>query len=357
VRHPPVTGTTAHLTVESPVPAAVDLPVDRPTLADVAALAGVSTATASRALTGSARVSEEAHRRVQEAISQLGYVRCRAGWPQRRSGGSIAAIVAEPSARFFSDPFFARLLRGASHAVAHRGYQLTFLAVHSREEYPGVLRFVRSGGVEGVLLVSTHGSDPLVPAVHTADVPMVLCGRPMTPCGVPYVDADNIGGARTAVNHLLAGGRSRPATIAGPRDMAAGVDRLRGFVESVVAAGREPAVAYGDFSVASGEHAMTRLLERRPALDAVFAASDLMAAGALRALRRAGRRVPDDVAVIGFDDDPVAQHTQPPLSTIRQPVEEQGATLARSVLALIEKAPGPDPETLMPTSLVCRESA
>jgi DNA-binding LacI/PurR family transcriptional regulator len=356
VRHPPVTGHSAHLNVESPVPATVDLAADRPTLADVAALAGVSLATASRALTGSARVSEQAHRRVQDAISRLGYVRRRSS-PRAASSGSIAAIVTESSARFFSDPFFARLLRGASYALSHDGYQLTFLAVHDRDEYAAAVRFVRRGGVDGVLLVSSHGSDRLIPMLHSAAVPTVACGRPLTACTVPYVDADNVGGARAAVQHLLEAGRRRIATVAGPCDMAAGVDRLHGYTRTMETAGLEPVVGRGDFSPASGEHAMTRLLERRPALDAVFAASDLMAAGALRALRRAGRRVPEDVAVIGFDDDPVAQYTQPPLSTIRQQVEEQGSTMARHVLALIERTPAPDPETLLPTALVRRESA
>jgi DNA-binding LacI/PurR family transcriptional regulator len=335
------------------VPTTVDLGTDRPTLADVAALAGVSLATASRALTGSARVSEQAHHRVQEAISRLGYVRCRAPRPRATGSGSIAAIVTESSARFFSDPFFARLLHGASRVLSHDGYQLTFLAVHDQNEYAAAVRFLRRGAVDGVLLVSSHGSDPLMPVLRTT----AASGRPLTACTVPYVDADNVGGAQAAVDHLLATGRRRIATIAGPRDMAAGVDRLLGFTRTMEAAGLEAVVGRGDFSLASGEHAMTRLLERRPALDAVFAASDLMAVGALRALRRAGRRVPEDIAVIGFDDDPIAQYTQPPLSTIRQQVEEQGSTMARQVLALIENTPGPDPETLLPTSLVCRESA
>jgi DNA-binding LacI/PurR family transcriptional regulator len=359
VRHPLVTGHSAQLIVESPVPTTTGITADRPTLADVAALAGVSLATASRALTGSARVSEQAHSRVQDAIYRLGYVRCRSPRPRMPRGGSIAAIITEPSARFFSDPFFARLLRGASMALSPICYQLTFLAVHDQNEYATAVRFIRRGGVDGVLLVSSHGSDPLIPVLHAAGVPTVACGRPLTTAAVPYVDADNIGGAQAAVNYLLAAGRSRLATIAGPRDMAAGVDRLQGFTETLAAAGLEPVIAHGDFTAASGEHAMTRLLERRPALDAVFAASDLMAVGVLRALRRAGRRVPQDVAVVGFDDDPIAQCTQPALTTIRQPVEEQGFTMARHVLALIEDSSNanPNPETLLPTSLVCRESA
>ncbi len=119
----------------------------------------------------------------------------------------------------------------------------------------------------------------------------------------------------------------------------------------------EPVVDFGDFSLRSGEDAMTRLLARRRDLDAVFAASDLMAAGAMRSLRRAGLRVPDDVAVIGFDDDPLARFTQPPLSTIRQPVEQQGSMMARHILGLIENRASPDPQALLPTTLVRRASA
>ncbi|MFC8451072.1 LacI family DNA-binding transcriptional regulator [Kitasatospora sp. NPDC057223] len=341
------------------MPAPADAAGSRPTLTDVALLAGVSTATASRVLTGSARVSEDTNRRVQEAISKLGYVRRRAPWthrPHRPHGGSIAAIITESSERFFSDPFFARLLHGASRALAPVGYQLAFVAVKDRSEYVAAARFVRRG-VDGVLLVSSHGSDPLMPVLDTARVPTVLCGRPLSEHGASYVDTDNYGGAQAAVHHLVAAGRQRIGTIAGPRDMAASQDRLRGFTEAMAATGLEPVVDLGDFSLESGERAMTRLLRRRPDLDAVFVASDLMAAGALRALRRAGRRVPDDVAVIGFDDDPVAQYTHPPLSTIRQPVEEQGSTMARHILALIEDRTKPGPRTLLPTTLICRESA
>lgn len=338
------------------MPIAADAPDNRPTLTDVALLARVSVATASRVLTGSAQVSEQTNRRVQQAISQLGYVRHRAPRPPRPDGGSIAAIITESSERFFSDPFFPRLLHGASRALAPIGYQLTHLTVAEHSEYAAAARFVQHG-VDGVLLVSSHGSDPLMPVLDTARVPTVLCGRPLSEHGVSYVDADNYGGAQAAANYLLAAGRRHIGTIAGPRDMAAGQDRLRGFTETLAATGVEPVVGFGDFSLLSGERVMARLLGRRRDLDAVFAASDLMAAGALRALRRAGLRVPDDVAVIGFDDDPLAQYTQPQLSTIRQPVEEQGSMLVRHILDLIENRTSPDPQILLPTTLVRRASA
>ena len=329
----------------------------KPTLADVAALAGVSEATASRVLNGSARVSLGARSHVEDAMARLGYVRWRAPRAQTARSGSVAAIVTESSARFFSDPFFARVLWGASRTLSAAGIQLAFLVVHDQNEYAAAERYIRRGSADGVLLVSAHGRDPLLLTLQAAGIPTVVCGRPLVPCGAWYVDADNTGGARAAVGHLLRGGRRRVVTIAGPRDMAVGIDRLTGYREVLESAGLPALIGYGDFSQASGEHAMTRLLERRPDLDAVFAASDLMAAGALRALRRAGRRVPDDVAIVGFDDDPIAQHTMPPLTTVRQPVEEQGAVMARHVMALIEHESISNAQNKLPTSLVQRESA
>jgi DNA-binding LacI/PurR family transcriptional regulator len=329
----------------------------RPTLADVAALARVSEATASRVLNGSAPVSGGTRGQVEDAMARLGYVRRRASRAQETPGASVAAIVTESSPRFFSDPYFARLLWGASRTLSAAGYQLTFLAVHDRNEYAAAERYIRSGSIGGVLLVSAHGRDPLLTVLQTSAIPTVACGRPLKPCSAWYVDVDNTGGARTALEFLVRCGRRRVATISGPMDMSSGIDRFAGYRQVVQEAGLPELVVRGDYSQHSGEHAMTRLLERRPDLDAVFAASDLMAAGALRALRRAGRRVPEDVAVVGFDDDPIARHTLPPLTTVRQPVEEQGATMARRVMALIEHQDVPARESNLPTSLVRRESA
>jgi DNA-binding LacI/PurR family transcriptional regulator len=171
-----------------------------------------------------------------------------------------------------------------------------------------------------------------------------------------YVDSDNRGGARLAVQHLVSRGRRSIATIAGRQDMAAGADRLAGYREALDVAGLPPLIAYGDFTHASGVHAMWRLLDQRPGLDAVFVASDIMAAGALHALRRAGRKVPDDIAVIGFDDLPLAQHTQPPLTTIRQPLDRVGAVAAARLLAELDGI-SEEADPILPTTLISRSSA
>jgi DNA-binding LacI/PurR family transcriptional regulator len=172
---------------------------------------------------------------------------------------------------------------------------------------------------------------------------------------VPYVDVDSFNGAVSAVRRLVGSGRQRIATIAGPQDMVAGIDRLGGYRAELRNSTRRSIVAVGDFTRRSGEVAMEQLLADDPALDAVFVASDLMAHGALGALKRAGRRVPDDVAVIGFDDIALALYTDPPLTTVRQPIVDLGRELARQ---LLRRAAGAEiePALVLPTSLVIRES-
>ena len=328
----------------------------RPTLADVAALAGVSSATASRVLNGNAKVSAPARAGVQDAVSRLSYVRRRARPSADREVSSIAALVCEDSVRLFADSFFSRLLLGAGQGLPADEIQLVLLVVRGTEDHPSVERYLARGLADGVLLISAHGRDPLGLSLPVLGVPTVLAGRPMFPADLPYVDADNRGGAREAVRHLLRSGRRVVTSIAGPPDMAVGVDRRDGYRDAIAEANATGTVVYGDFSQSSGEHAMTRLLERQPDLDAVFAASDLMALGAIRALRRAGRRVPDDVAVIGFDDSPPAQHTDPRLTTVRQPVEEMGAEMARQLTRRIAGDPSVRQHTVFPTELVIRDS-
>jgi DNA-binding LacI/PurR family transcriptional regulator len=334
-----------------------------PTLADVARLAGVSQATASRVLTGSAPVRPQTQLRVEQAVARLGYVRNRAprSAARRRArterADSIALVVCEENVRVFADPFFARMLWSVSKSLASGNLQLVLLTMHSAAEYQTVSRYLRDGHVDGALLVSMHGRPPL--DLANLGIPVVLCGRPVDGAEhLCYVDADNVGGATMAVRHLLEQGRSAVATIAGPPDMAAGIDRLLGYRKAMTSVGTADVgmIAYGDFGRLSGEHAMYRLIDHRPGLDAVFVASDLMAAGALRALRRLGRRVPDDVAVIGFDDSPLAPHTDPPLSTVRQPVDIMAARMTKELVGLLS-TPTRDPvHVVLETKLILRES-
>jgi DNA-binding LacI/PurR family transcriptional regulator len=314
--------------------------VTSPTLEQVAALAGVSRATVSRVVNGSPKVSPALRAQVERAVAKLGYVPNRAARSLvTRRADSVALVVSEPHTRFLSEPFFAGMVRGVSAALAETGIQLLLLVAHDLPDRGRLERYVAGGHVDGVLLASLHNDDPLPGVLERAGVPAVLVGRPAGTGPASYVDADNRGGARQAVDHLARQGRRRIATITGPQDMGVGQDRLDGYRDGLRAAGLaggDDLVEAGDFTEEGGAAAMGRLLERpgRP-VDAVFAASDLMAAGALWTLRVAGRRVPDDVAVVGFEDSAVARYTQPPLTTVRQPIEEMGRQATRLLLAKV----------------------
>ncbi|WP_344632078.1 LacI family DNA-binding transcriptional regulator [Streptomyces glaucosporus] len=332
----------------------------RPTIKTVAARAGVGRTTVSRVLNGSPLVSDEARAAVQAAIAELGYVPnsvARSLVTSRTD--SIALVIPESESRLGSEPYFSAVIRGVSNGLAGTQIQLLLTLVRDRRELDQLTRFLTARRVDGVLLVSVHRDDPLPGLLEKLGLPTVLAGRRSPAEPLNHVHSDNVGGAREAVRHLLERGRTRIATIAGPQDMDVGDSRLQGWREALRDAGREAGeslVAPADFTEEGGRSAMRSLLERHPRLDAVFAASDVMAAGALAELRRQGRRVPDDVAVVGFDDSIVARHTDPPLTSVRQPVEEIGRTITELLLQEIGERGSARHHVLLPTSLVVRDS-
>ncbi|GAB1823408.1 LacI family DNA-binding transcriptional regulator [Herbidospora sp. RD11066] len=269
--------------------------------------------------------------------------------------GSVALVVGEPLSRVFSeDPLFALVSRSVSRELGHVDRQVVLMLGTGPDSSARIERYVAGGHVDGVMLVSMHDTDPLPGAIDRIGVPVVSYGRPAAPCPIGYADSDNPSGARLAVNHLLNRGRRKIATIAGPPDMIAGQDRLTGYHGSMADAGQPPCVVFGDFTRHSGAEAMARLLRTDPDVDAVFAANDLMAIGALQTLRRAGRRVPDDVAVAGYDDFEAARFTHPPLTTVRHPVAEQVGAMTR--LLVDRMGGGPLASIVLPAELVIRES-
>ncbi|MEU7427588.1 LacI family DNA-binding transcriptional regulator [Streptomyces sp. NPDC040750] len=341
--------------------------VSRPTLEAVAARAGVSRATVSRVVNGGDGVRESLAERVRQAVAELGYVPNQAARSLvTKRHDAVAVVIAEPETRVFTDPFFALQLRGISKELTARDNQLVLLLTEGRDDHARVARYLAGGHVDGALVFSLHLDDPLPGLIRAAGVPTVFGGRPgwgdSSPEGIAdavYVDCDNRGGARTAVRHLVGLGRRRVAHITGALDQTSAVDRLDGYrdvMREVSGASDPRLVEEGDFTPAGGERAMRALLERCPDVDAVFAANDLTALGALRVLRERGRRVPEDVAVIGFDDMvPVAEQTDPPLTTVRQDIEEMGRLMARLLLAGPTREPAP--AVILPTHLIHRSSA
>lgn len=330
----------------------------RPTLEAVAARAGVGRGTVSRVVNGSPKVSPEAREAVQRAIEELGYVPNRAARTLvTRRTDTVALFVSESEERVFGEPYFAGIIRGISAGLSDTGLQLLLAIAQSADDHERFERYLTGHHVDGVLMVSLHGGDPLPRHLEESGVPTVLGGAPVDAEPVSCVDADNHGGARQAVEHLAGLGRRRIATITGPQDMRVGVDRLAGYREALAAAGLPELVVTGDFSEESGERGMRELLAREPGLDAVFTASDPMAVGAMRVLKEHGRRIPEDVAIVGFDDSAYARHTDPPLTSVHQPLEAMGREMARLLVARIRGEPVGSSVVVLDTHLVTRASS
>jgi DNA-binding LacI/PurR family transcriptional regulator len=338
------------------------------TLEDVARVAGVSRATVSRVINDTRNVDPALRELVERAVAQTGYVPNRAARSLvTRRTDSIALVVSEAErrkvegpfvGRIFTDPFFGRVVTGMLSVLRPRGIQMVLMLADDAQSRTQLLGYLRQGHVDGVILISSHITDALPRQLVDLRLPSVLSARSGQPTPITFVDVDQAAGARMAVEHLVARGRRRIATIAGPLDMPASQDRLAGFRAAIAEHGLpEPVVAEGDFTQQSGAAAMKQLLAEAGDLDAVFIASDLMALGALPMLTRAGRRVPEDVAVVGFDDSSAALACDPPLTTVHQPVEEMAAEMTTLVLRQIEQPGQTVASAIFHPALIVRESS
>ncbi|NUP51545.1 MAG: LacI family DNA-binding transcriptional regulator [Catenulispora sp.] len=344
-------------TLEPPAPS-------RPTLEAVAAAVGVSRATVSRVINGDRRVGADTVARVREAIDRLGYVPNQAARSLvTRRTDAVAVVVAEPQERVFIDPFFGTIFRGVGKALAERGLQFVLLLVEGATDRDSVVRYLAGGHVDGALVFALKADDRLPAAVARLDLPVVFSGRPdwlrhQAANDVLFVDADNRGGGATAARHLLSLGRSKIATITGPMNQTASTDRLLGFRDALPHLA-DSLIVEADFSRHGAARAMNLLLERHPDVDAVFVASDLMAGAALDVLREHGRRVPDDVAVVGFDGiAAVGEQTTPPLTSVHQDIEKMGHLMVDLLTRTITKPDEQRPESvIIPTHLIRRRSA
>jgi DNA-binding LacI/PurR family transcriptional regulator len=311
----------------------------RPTLEEVAARAGVGRGTVSRVINGSPRVSDATRAAVEAAVAELGYVpntAARALAANRTD--AIALVVPEPETRFFAEPYFSDMLKGVGAELSETEMQLLLIFAGSDKERRRLAQYLAAHRVDGVLLVSVHADDPLPDLLAQLEIPAVISGPRSAAETLPSVDSDNYGGARSAVEHLLSQGRRRVAHITGRLDVYGAQRRIDGYRDALSDVGHkvdEGLIEPGDFTEEGGRRAMTALLARRPDLDAVFAGSDVMAAGARQVLREEGRRIPDGVALVGYDDSAIARHMDPPLTSVRQPIEEMGRRMIDLLLTEI----------------------
>ncbi|MEV7323778.1 LacI family DNA-binding transcriptional regulator [Streptomyces sp. NPDC093970] len=339
----------------------------RPTLEEVAARAGVGRGTVSRVINGSPRVSDATRAAVEAAVLELGYVpntAARALAANRTD--AIALVVPEPETRFFAEPYFSDMVSGVGAELADTEMQLLLIFAGSDRERQRLAQYLAAHRVDGVLLVSVHADDPLPDLLAQLEIPAVISGPRSLDETLTSVDSDNYGGARSAVEHLLTRGRGKIAHITGRLDVFGAQRRVDGYRDALRDAGAkvdELLIEPGDFTEQGGRRAMSVLLERHPDVDAVFAGSDVMAAGARQVLREAGRRIPDDVALVGYDDSAIARHMEPPLTSVRQPIEEMGRAMIDLLLAEIADrrpaaARGPERRhAVLPTELVVRASS
>ena len=330
----------------------------RPTIVDVARAAGVSRATAARVLAGATNVDPVMTSAVEREAQRLGYETNVAARALRGGrAGAVGLVVAFEELGGLSGTFFAAVMKGAAKALSVGEVQSVLLPA-DQEDIERVPRFLRSGALDGAIVILQHEISHLVERLADSPVPIAWVGRPHADIGPEpiIVDSDNYGGGVLAARALVEAGRRSIGIITGPLDLEQARERTRGWTDELARHGIAPGpIVHGDFSLDSGTAAMARLLRREPDLDGVFAASDLMAAGALRALQAAGRRVPADVSVVGFDDVLLAATSDPPLTTIRQPLEAMGRAAAETLLATIRGLPAERIQTLS-TSLVRRES-
>lgn len=331
----------------------------RATVKDVAVEAGVSRGTVSRVLNGQPYVSEEARAAIDAAIAKVGFVPNRAARSLvMQSSQAIGLIVHEPHSLFVEDPNIGSILLGANAALSEADYQLSCLIADSTRDIDRLARYLSGGLIDGVIIVSARVGDPITRAVADLRLPAAFVGHPRDIGDAAYVAIDNRGAAREITTRLVATGRRRIGMVASALDRDSGSDRLAGFVDALgnrfdpQLVERVPLYSYSD-----GQAGMRALLERAPDIDGVFASSDAVAAGAMDVLQAAGRSIPRDVGVVGFDDSSWALRCDPPLSTVHQPATELGRAAAESVLRQLR---GEDPETggrVLECPVVWRESA
>ena len=332
----------------------------RPTSADVAARAGVSRTTVSFVLNQRAdvKIPDETRQRVVAAAAELGYSPNASA--RRLAGGRshvIALVLRQSPEQVASDAVLAETLRGLSSAARAGGFRVMVELLEPDGADTSYSALLRAQHADGLIVSGPRSDDPSLLELVRDGFPIVIQGS-LADVPVQSVDVDNVAGARGAVEHLLALGHRRIACITNARLVyTAAQERLAGYTEALIAAGiaiENELIAEADFDAPSGHVAMAELIGRTT-FDAAFVASDVVALGAIGALREAGLKVPDDVSIVGFDDIPLAAYFDPPLTTVRLPAFELGQAAGQALLERLADRANPH-RTLLPTELIVRGS-
>ena len=328
-------------------------------LEDIAKLAGVSRSTVSRVVNASPNVSLAARKRVEKIIQNTGYhpnAAARSLASQRTH--MIGLVIPRTTSAFFTDPYFPQLTQGVAFACNDHHLTLSlFLVGNQNDEDEITPRISRRGMLDGILIQSGPSDDRLLKRLQSSQVPCLVMGRPLVDEAVNYIDVDNIRAAKQATKHLIGLGYQRIGMITGSKNSSASIDRSEGYRQAMQESGREVEAALiveGDFSENSVYIAMEKLLPSKP--DAIFAQSDIMAIGAMRAVQEVGLKVPQDIAFVGFDDLPIASVSAIKLTTIRQPITHFGIKAVELLIDIIEKGAKPAKRLILDTELVIRES-
>lgn len=330
------------------------------TLEEIGKLTGVSRSTVSRVVNGQPDVKAEVRERVLEVVRQTGYVpNAAARSLAAQRSDVIGFVVPRRVATFFGDPYFARLTQGMTQACNARGYMLSLFLFHSKNDETLLLPRLSHGSfLDGVIVQATTDDDPIIPQLMESALPFLVVGRLNTmPEGLSFIDVDNVSGACKAVEHLIKLGHERIAHITGRLDNSAGLHRLIGYKKALEVHHLpvdENLIVDGSFTEEGGYESVQKLLPHKP--DAIFAGSDSMAAGALRALKAAGIQVPNDIAVVGFDDLLSVHQTDLPLTTVRQPILRFGIRAVDVLSDIIENGNTPPRQQVYDTELIIRDS-
>lgn len=329
------------------------------TIHDVAQRAGVSPITVSRVINHSGYASPETRARVEAAVTELGYVPNRLARSLRSKRTHTLALVITD----ITNPFFTTVARGVEDTASDAGYTVIFCNTdESESEEKKYLQVLLQQQVDGILLVPARSSSDSIDMIRKQNTPVVVLDRRLPPgAEVDTVRCENELGAYQLVRLLIELGHRDIALLSGPLGVSTAEDRLAGFRRAMREAGIEAAaqtIIYGSFNQASGSEMMRQLLVHAPRPTAVFAANNLIGIGALQAIQQAGLRVPDDIAIVSFDDLPPTLLTMPFFTVSAQPAYDMGKRATQLLLArLTQPAAEPCQEIVLPTELIVRQSS